>query len=194
MNRGESGTETALPAALFEPQVRLVGAVTEEFVRSFLEQLDAVPREAAEIAIEVTTPGGDADLGRRLVHAVDTARERRLARLLFLGVSQVHSAGVTLMSAFPPEDRFLSRDAILLVHGRRLERKLELSGPLRGTLAHLRSLTSQVELGIELEEEGFRRLIRGSDIGFEEIVHHSRFNWYIRAEEAMRRGLVAGLV
>lgn len=183
-----------LPDALFQPQVRLVGEVNERFVRDFLEQMNALSGDEAEICIELTTPGGDADLARRMIHEIDMWRERREARLLFLGVSQVHSAGVTFMAAFPPEDRYLSGDAILLIHGRRLQRTIELSGPLRGTLAHLRSLTSQVELGIKLEEEGFERLIRGSDIEFDEIVHHSRFNWYVRASEALERGLVAGLV
>ncbi len=163
-------------------------------VRDFLARMDALPADVPEIAIEVTTPGGDADLARRPAQAVQETSERLGARLLFLGVSQVHSAGVSFMAAFPREDRFLTRDTILLIHGRRLERTIELSGAVRGTLAHLRSLTSQVELGIELEEEGFRQLIRGSDVGFVEIVHHSRFNWYLRAEEALARGLVAGLV
>jgi ATP-dependent Clp protease, protease subunit len=183
-----------LPPALLSPHVRIVGVVDYPLVRDFLRQLDELPTDVPEIAIAVTTPGGDADLARRLGQGVNEARERLSARLLFLGVSQVHSAGVNFMAAFPREDRYLTRDAILLIHGRRLERTIELSGPVRGTLAHLRSLTSQVELGIELEEEGFEQLIRGSDIEFEEIVHHSRFNWYLRAEEALKRGLVAGLV
>jgi ATP-dependent Clp protease, protease subunit len=183
-----------LPPALLRPRVRLVGVVDYPLVRDFLRQMDELRDDEAEIAIEVTTPGGDADLARRLSQAILEARERLDARFLFLGVSQVHSAGVSFMAAFPREDRYLTRDAILLIHGRRLERTIELSGPVRGTLAHLRSLTSQVELGIELEEEGFRQLIRGSGIAFDEIVHHSRFNWYLRAEEALERGLVAGLI
>ncbi len=183
-----------LPPALFHPHVRLIGEVDYDLVRSLVGQLAEVSEEHDEVAIELTTPGGDADLARRMVHEIETWQARRKSRLLFLGVSQVHSAGVTFMAAFPPENRFLTRDTILLIHGRRLERRIELSGPLRGTLAHLRSLTSQVELGIQLEEEGFEQLIRGSDIAFDEIVHHSRFNWYIRAGEALERGLVAGLI
>lgn len=182
------------PAILLDPQVRLVGVVDDELVRSFLDQLDRVPSDAREIAIEVTTPGGDADLARRMVHAVETARRRRGARLIFLGVSQVHSAGVTFMAAFPREDRYLTRDTILLIHGRHLERTISISGPLRGSLPQLREMIVAVELGIELEEEGFEQLIVGSEIGFEEIVHNSRFNWYLRAEQALERGLVAGLL
>lgn len=183
-----------LPRALLSPHVRIVGVVDYPLVRDFLRQMDDLPADVPEIAISVTTPGGDADLARRLAQGVNEARDRLGARMIFLGVSQVHSAGVNFMAAFPREDRYLTRDAILLIHGRRLERTIELSGPVRGTLAHLRSLTSQVELGIELEEEGFKELIQGSDVDFEEIVHHSRFNWYLRAEEALKRGLVSGLL
>ena len=182
------------PAALFHPRISLLGEINELLVRDFVEQMARLPDDEADICIELTTPGGDADLGRRMVSEIEKWRERRRARLLFLGVTQVYSAGVTFMSAFPREDRYLSRGAILLIHGRRLERRIELAGPLRGTLARLRSLTSQVELGIRLEEEGFERLIEGSDIEFDEIVHHSRFNWYLHAEEALERGLVAGLI
>ncbi len=183
-----------LPRALLSPHIRIVGVVDYPLVREFLDQMDNLPSDVPEIAISVTTPGGDADLARRLAEGVKEARDRLGARLLFLGVSQVHSAGVSFMAAFPKEDRYLTRDAILLIHGRRLERTIELAGPVRGTLAHLRSLTSQVEIGIELEEEGFKELIEGSDVDFEEIVHHSRFNWYLRAEEALKRGLVSGLL
>ena len=190
----DTARSSDLPPALLRPRVRLVGVVDYPLVRDFLRQLDELRDDEAEIAIEVTTPGGDADLARRLSQAVLQARERLDARFLFLGVSQVHSAGISFMASFPREDRYLTRDAILLIHGRRLERTVELSGAVRGTLAQLRSLTSQVELGIELEEEGFRQLIEGSDIAFDEIVHHSRFNWYLRAQEALERGLVAGLV
>ena len=48
MKPAEPATASGLPAILFEPQVRLVGEVTERFVRSFLEQLDAVPEKAPE--------------------------------------------------------------------------------------------------------------------------------------------------
>ncbi len=138
-----------LPSALLDPQVRLIGDVDYELARSLVRQLGDVSEDLEDVAVELTTPGGDADLARRMVHEIDSWRASRRSRLLFLGLSQVHSAGVTFMSAFPPENRFLTRDAILLIHGR---------------------------------------------IGFDEIVHHSRFNWYLRAQQAFERGLVAGLL
>ena len=98
------------------------------------------------------------------------------------------------MGAFPRADRFLTRDTILMIHGRQLERKLEISGSLRSSLPELWELTEQVKLGMALEEEAFRRLIKGSKIPFKEILQRSRHRWYLRAEEALSRGLVAGLL
>ena len=194
MSRRAARPHKELPAVLCEPQIRLVGEVNAVMVQGFLDQLDRLPKDAPEIAIEVTTPGGDADLGRRMVHAVDTWRERFSPRLLFLGTTSVHSAGVTFMGAFPRADRYLRRGTILMVHGRQLERRLEISGSLRSILPQLWELTAQVELGMELEEESFRRLIKGSRIPFKEILQRSRHRWYMKAEEALEKGLVAGLL
>ena len=194
MSRRQPGGRKDLPASLLEPHIRLIGEVNALLVRSFLDQLDAAPKEVPEIAIEVTTPGGDADLGRRLVQAVDTWRERFKPRLLFLGTTSVHSAGMTFMSAFPRADRYLTRDTIIMIHGRQLERRLEISGSLRSSLPELWELTEQVKLGMALEEEGFRRLIKGSKIPFKEILQRSRHRRYMKAEEALEKGLVAGLL
>ena len=65
---------------------------------------------------------------------------------------------------------------------------------MRASLPKLRAACAQVELGIELEQDTFRRLIEGSDIALEEICDKALHNWYVPAEEALERGLVAGLV
>ena len=194
MRRRDPAARKGLPPALYEPQIRLIGEVNAEMVRSFLDQLDRAPKDVPELAIEVTTPGGDADLGRRLVHAVDTWRERFEPRLLFLGTTSVHSAGTTFMGAFPRADRYLTRDTIIMIHGRQLDRRLDISGSLRSSLPALWEMTEQVKLGMALEEEGFRRLIKGSKVPFKEVLQRSRHRWYLRADEALKKGLVAGLV
>ena len=94
-----------VPSALLHPQVRLIGEVDNELVRDFVRQLGEVSEDAEEVAIELTTHGGDADLARRMVHDIESWRASHgPRRLLFLGVSYVHSAGVTFMAAFPRED------------------------------------------------------------------------------------------
>ena len=176
------------------PQVSLIGEVDADMVESFLSRLADVPKDDRLVAVEISTLGGDAELARRLVLEVRLAREQLGKRLVFLGKTCVYSAGVTLMSAFAKDDRYLTRDAVLLIHGRQLETTIEISGPMRASLPKLRAACAQVELGIELEQDTFRRLIEGSDIALEEICDKALHNWYVPAEEALERGLVAGLV
>jgi len=46
---------------------------------------------------------------------------------------------------------------------------------------------------LALERQGFEALIQGSDISYDEINERAAANWYIPADEALKRRLVAGL-
>jgi len=184
-----------LPACLEAPQISLLGEVLEEMVDSFLSQLAEAEKGQGDIAVQITTPGGDAELGRRLVLEVQEARKRLGSRrFLFLGKTQVYSAGVTFMSAFPCPDRFLTRDTVLLIHGRQLEESVEINGPMRASLAKVEALRQQIDVGLKHEEENFRRLIDGCDIQLEEVCRKAVHNWYMPAAEALERRLVAALI
>lgn len=186
---------TSTPDCLQQPQVRLLGEVNEAMVEALLAGLAEAEKSEGDIAIEITTVGGDAELGRRMILEIELARTRLAARrLLFLGKTQVQSAGLTLMSAFPRQDRYLTRDTILLIHSRQLEATVEISGPMRTSLPEVMALKEQIELGLRLEEENFRRLILGSDISFDEISAKALDGWYLRADAALDRGLVGGLI
>lgn len=183
------------PSCLDSPQVSLLGELFEPMVERFLEQLAEAEKGDGDIAVELTTPGGDAELARRLVLEVERARSRLGSRrLLLLGKTQLYSAGITLMSAFPVCDRYLTRDTVLLVHGRQLDERFEIQGPMRANLPRVKALLAQFEIGIRHEEENFRRLIEGSDVSFEQICQKAIHNWYFTAQEALDRKLVAGLV
>ena len=187
-------SNTAPPAGILTPQVSLLGTVDDQMVRSMLDQLAEVPDGDDPVTLEVTTLGGDAEMGRRAMLEVDLARERlKPRRFVFLGKSVVYSAGVTMMAGFPREDRFLASDAMLLIHCRQLDEDLKLSGPIRSSLPKLRSKCHEIETGVELEEEGFRRLIEGSEVSMDELLEKALYNWYVPAEEAVRLGLVAGI-
>jgi ATP-dependent protease ClpP protease subunit len=182
------------PRCLASPQISLIGEVNQAMVEKFLGQLREAEATGEDIAVEISTPGGDAELGRRLLLEVELARSRIDRRFVFLGKTHVYSAGVTLMSAFPPEDRYLTRDTVLLIHCRQLDKTVEISGPMRSSIPKLRALHEQMEIGIRLEEANFRQLIEGSDISFEEVCEKALCNWYLPAEDALKRGLVAGIV
>ena len=187
-------SNTAPPAGILAPQVSLLGTVDDQMVRSMLDQLAEVPDGDDPVTLEVTTLGGDAEMGRRAMLEVDLARERlKPRRFVFLGKSVVYSAGVTMMAGFPREDRFLASDAMLLIHCRQLDEDLKLSGPIRSSLPKLRAKCHEIETGIELEEEGFRRLIEGSEVTMDELLEKALYNWYVPAEEALELGLVAGI-
>lgn len=177
------------------PQIALIGSIGTETLDAFQEQLAAAESGGTgPIAVELTTSGGDAEMGRRIALEVRLAGERLGRRLIFIGKTEVYSAGVTVMSAFPPEDRYLTADTQLLVHCRKLEKKLELEGPLKASRIRVQQIISEIEASLELEQEGYRDLIRGSDVAFEEVEEKAEKGWYLRADEALKRRLIAAIV
>lgn len=193
MARDEGGTETH-PEILDRPQISLVGDIDGKSVERFTDQLREAEKAGGDVALEMTTLGGDADMARRIALEIERARFRLPGRFLFLGKTVIYSAGVTIMAAFPCRDRWLSPDAMLMIHGRKLEEKVELSGPLRTSIPMVEALLAELKVGVALEEDGFRRLVEGCDIAPEELRRKALHNWYLDAAEALRRGLVGGIL
>lgn len=193
--------ERAIPAAVRESLVApadlvVTGEINDQTVSDFIDQLEKAKKKDKNepIVLCCTTIGGDADMVRRIVLELERLRAVEGRTLYFLGKSVVYSAGVTLMSAFPVKDRFITDDTVLLIHGRQLTETVELDGPLRGARPKLQALLEQVDLGIELEEAGFLKLIEGSELKLEEVCRKAPHNWYVKASEAARMKLVAAVV
>ena len=180
--------------ALLDPQISLFGGVCDDMFQSFKQQLRKALDGYSEIAVELSTNGGDADTARRIADEVRLCREYRGRELLFVGKSFVYSAGITIMSGFEKECRYLTKDCHLLIHSRRLDKHVHFSGPLSSNVQIAEEMLAQLKSGLDLENEGFRRLAAGSNIGFAEIQKRAAHNWYLRAEEALELGLVEGLV
>jgi ATP-dependent protease ClpP protease subunit len=176
------------------PQIRLNGPIEQESLDSFLDQLGAIEPADEPIAVEVTTTGGDAEIGRRLALEAKLARERLKRRLIFVGKTVVYSAGATLMGGFPKEDRYLTDDTVLLIHCRKLSKDLSLDGPLRALRIELEQVMSEVDMGLTLQQEGYEAIVRGSTVSIDEVTSKAEQGWYIQASEALERGLVAGIV
>lgn len=183
-----------LRARLAHPTVRLSGEINQHAVDSFLSQVLPVLDIDGAIVVELYSQGGDADIGRRLAQEVRLLREVHGRDLWFLGKTLVASAGVTIMSAFPKERRWLTRDATLLVHGRRMQKNVHLEGPLGSSRRILEEMLADIDNGLRIEDEGFADLIAGSQVTLEEVRNRAYGGWYLPAEEALERGLVAGLV
>jgi len=177
-----------------QPDVELLGSLTDQSAAKFLHDLRDVPDGTGPILICVTTPGGEAEMARRIVLEIERLRARSGRRLVFVGKTECYSAGMTIMSAFPVEDRFLTSDCWLLIHSRQFEKSISISGPLRDSLAQIEALASQIRVGMQFEEEDFKRLIDGSDISFEELTKEAPSNWYLPAAKARERRLIADII
>jgi ATP-dependent Clp protease, protease subunit len=181
-------------ARLARPTIRLSGPVGHLMVASFLDQLLPVLEVDGAILLELFTDGGDAEIGRRLAEEVRLLSQQHGRDVWFLGKTLVASAGVTVMAAFPKGRRWLTRDAALLIHGRRMTKDLHLEGPLGSCRRVLEEMIADIDHGLRLEERGFTELIEGSNVDADEIARRAYGGWYLTAEEAVHRGLVAGLV
>jgi ATP-dependent protease ClpP protease subunit len=181
-------------ARLARPTVRLSGSVGHPMVASFFDQLLPVLEIEGSILLELYTDGGDAEIGRRLAEEVRLLQYQLGRDIWFLGKTLVASAGVTIMAAFPKERRWLTRDAALLIHGRRMVKDLHLEGPLGSCRRVLEEMIADIDHGLRLEEKGFAELITGTSVAAEEIASRAYGGWYLTAEEALRRKLVAGLI
>ena len=146
---------------LARPTIRLSGPVGHLMVASFFDQLLPVLEVEGSILIELFTDGGDAEIGRRHTEEVRLLRREHGRDIWFLGKTLVASAGVTVMAAFPKNKRWLTRDAALLIHGRRMVKDLHLEGPLGSCRRVLEEMIADIDHGLRLEEQGFAELIDG---------------------------------
>ena len=182
------------PDALFTPQVRLAGEVNDDMFARFQDAFREACQGPDPVVVELTTVGGDADVGRRIAADVRLFREHSGRHPLFFGRTVVYSAGATIMSGFRREDRWLDRECVLMIHGRKLAKTLDFSRALDAERDVLEALLSEIDVGLMVQGWGFDALIEGSDVTREELEGRARQNWYLGADEALKRGLVAGVV
>ncbi|MBX3593235.1 ATP-dependent Clp protease proteolytic subunit [Sphingomonas sp.] len=178
---------------LARPHVHLSGPVDQAMYQSFREQLAAAPGDGT-LVIAISTLGGDPETARLMGDEVRLMRDYSGRELLFLGQVAVYSAGATFMAAFPVDKRFLTRGTRIMIHERLLTSDIHLSGPLKTLTATLKAKLHEIEHSIRIEEEGFRDLIAGSKITFEEVRRRAPENWYIDAQEARDLGLVLDVI
>lgn len=175
------------------PHVRLSGIVDENMYARFRDQLERCPSQGT-LVVTITTLGGDPEVARAMGDDIRLLREFHGREILFLGKVAVYSAGATFMAAFPVEHRFLTRGTSLLIHERQIYKTINLNGPLRMMVPSLRAALHEIEHSIKIEEDGFRALVKDSQVTFEEVHEKAPDNWYIEAEEARDRGLVLDVI
>jgi ATP-dependent protease ClpP protease subunit len=178
---------------LATPHIHLSGSVDHAMYASFRDQLNASPQDGS-LVVAISTLGGDPEVARLMGDEIRLLRDYTGRETLFLGKVAVYSAGATFMAAFPVEKRFLTKGTRIMVHERILNGELTLSGPLKTLTAGLKAKLHEIEESIRIEEEGFRDLIAGSKIQFEDVCRRAPSNWYIEAEEARELGLVLDII
>ena len=178
---------------LARPHIGLAGPVDYSMYGFFRQALVNAPTEGP-LVISITTLGGDPEVARAMGEDVRMLVEQDGREMLFLGKVAVYSAGATFMSYFPRDKRFLTRGTRLMIHERQMTKTVALSGPLRMLVAQLKATLNEIEHSIEIEEEGFRALIEGSSIDFDEVHAKAPENWYIEAEQARDVGLVLDVI
>jgi ATP-dependent protease ClpP protease subunit len=178
-----------------EPAIRVYGAVDEAFLGRFLDQLKPLRGRSDPLVMELSTAGGDADLARRIAEEIRLCREVAGMDLYFVGKAMVYSAGVMIMAAFPQTQRYLSRDAVLLIHEWQIEKEIRFSGPLHVCATSAHDFLAELEVARKLEQQTFNDLVQGTQISYEQLseqVHKA--DWYLLADEALALGMVRGLV
>lgn len=182
------------PRDFCNPAILLSGPVDHEMYRDFRSQLDAAA-ERDLVVVELTTLGGDPEVARMMGEDIrfgtDVAPGRRF---VFLGKAAIYSAGTTFMSFFSRPNRYLTRGTRLMIHERKLAKTVQLNGPLTTCIASVKATLHEIESSIEIQNEGFANLVRGSRVTLDEVLRRAPENWYIEAGQAQELGLIEGVV
>ena len=189
----DDGTNATRYPLLARPHVSLSGTVDQAMYESFRQQLAAAPSQGT-LVVSLSTLGGDPEVARLMADDIRLMRDYSGREILFLGKVAVYSAGATFMAAFPASKRFVTRGTRIMIHERVLTKTIDVSGPLKTCVAGLKANLHEIEQSIRIEEEGFRDLVAGTSVDFDEVRRRAPENWYIEAEEARSLGLVLDVI
>ena len=175
------------------PHIQLHGTVDDMMYARFKTQLAEAPQDGS-LVVSITTLGGDPEMGRAMGDDIQLLRDYTGRETLFLGKVAVYSAGATFMSAFPVDSRFLTRGSRIMIHERQMTSTIQLNGPLNTLRYTLEAKLHEIEDSINIQEEGFRDLVKGSKVALDDLKAKAPSNWYIEAEEARDLGLVLDII
>jgi hypothetical protein len=195
LSAGDNSAGAALTAGDFrQPSIALAGIVDHVMYGAFRQQLAMAPPQGL-VVIELSTLGGDPEVARMMGEDIRHCSELDPARrFVFRGKTAIYSAGTTFMSFFSINNRFLARGTRLMIHERTLSRTLTIDGPLTRCIATVRGVLNEIEASIDIQNEGFENLVRGSKVTLEDVLDRAPNNWYVEAQEALELGLIAGVI
>lgn len=187
-------SEILAPGAFDAPRLLLAGTVDYAMYERFRDQLARAPTSGL-VVIELSTLGGDPEVARMMGEDVRFQSEiNPERRLVFLGKAAIYSAGATFMSFFAVPNRYLTRGTRVMIHERKMDKHLHVSGPLTTCIASVRAVLHELEHSIAIQNEGFENLVRGSSITMEDVLKRAPENWYVEAQDAKAFGLIADVI
>jgi ATP-dependent protease ClpP protease subunit len=190
----DMANETLSATAFKSPAIALSGVVDYEMYTKFRTQFDNASDQNV-VVIELSTLGGDPEVARMMGEDVRFASEMEPARrFVFLGKAAIYSAGVTFMSFFARNNRYLARGTRLMIHERKLAKQLVIDGPLTTCVAVVKATLNEIECSIAIQNEGFQNLVLGSSVTLDEVLKNAPSNWYLEAQEAKSLGLVEAVL
>ena len=77
------------------------------------------------------------------------------------------------MSFFSIENRFLTRGTRLMIHERKLDKQIQINGPLATCVATVTAALHEIEASIAIQNEGFENLIRGCNVSMQEVLRRA---------------------
>jgi hypothetical protein len=81
-----------------------------------------------------------------------------------------------------------------MIHERKLDKTLHITGPLTACVATVKAMLHEIEASIAIQNEGFENLIRGSKVMMDDVLNPAPANWYIEANKARSLGLVSDVL
>lgn len=176
------------------PAIALSGVVDNDMYVAFKTMLATIA-DRKLVVVELSTLGGDPEVARMMGEDIRFASEISSdRRFVFLGKAAIYSAGTTFMSFFARENRYLTRGTRLMIHERKLAKKVWLDGPLTTCVATVKALLNEIESSIAIQNEGFQNLVLGSSVSLDELLERAPANWYLEAGEAKQLGLIEGIL
>ncbi|MBH1991826.1 MAG: peptidase S14 [Sphingomonadaceae bacterium] len=176
------------------PAIMLAGTVDHGMYLHFKHCLSTAPQQGL-VVVELSTLGGDPEIARLMGEDIRFHSELYpQRRLVFMGRTAVYSAGATFMSFFATENRYVTRGTRLMIHERIITKSIQLAGPLSTCIATLKGTLNEIQSSIAIQNEGFQNLILGSEVTMEELLEKAPENWYLEANEARARGLIAAVL
>jgi hypothetical protein len=75
-----------------------------------------------------------------------------------------------------------------------MDQDVTLKGPIKSCIQIVREQLALLETAEQLQIEGFTELVLGTSLSIDEICDRAAKNCYLHAEEAVKLGLVAGIL